>query len=283
MSATSAGTTLVTDAITSTGDSTGTSDSSLPTGQLSGENSESASETTCAFCFPDSPNASECDLWAQDCQAGLKCAPFGPDGGAFEGTRCVPVAEQPAGLFEPCSTQEQMFSGLDDCAKGMLCWDLNPATLTGVCYPHCTGTEIKPQCPPPLACVTPFGDTFNLCTLGCNPLLANAECGNADFSCYPVGGLGEGFDCSPDNSGPDQGTAFDACSSSTDCDGGFACVSAQGADECIVKGIPNCCLPFCDTSGGDSCPGNGQQCFPWFIKGTVPSTAPNVGICGKDG
>lgn len=275
------GTTQFADSTTSssTGNSTDIlSDSSLPTGQMSGDSPGSDSQTSCAFCIPDLPNKSECDIWTQDCQAGFKCAPFGFPGSGFEQTRCVPVADQPKGLFEPCSTQEQIFSGLDDCAKGMFCSDTDPATLTGVCYPHCTGTAKEPQCPSPLACVTPFGDAFNLCTLGCNPLPNG--CGISDQNCYPVGSIGEGFDCFPDNSGPDQGKAFDACISHTDCDAKLACMLAQGADECIGK--QNCCLPFCDTNTND-CPGNAQQCLPWYIEGTVPPSAPSVGICGKNG
>src|SRR5688572_12034982 len=75
-------------------------------------------ETTTAV-FPDGPvECTQCDLFAQDCPAGERCVPWSCDGTPnWNGTRCSPVADEPAGVGEPCTMQDSPWSGLDDCER----------------------------------------------------------------------------------------------------------------------------------------------------------------------
>lgn len=262
--------------------------STQPTGELSGNSGQSSSEVgssevnlsgtssdTCSFFCNDVPG-NECSIWLQDCPEGLKCSPYSHSD-TFDASRCVEIDDQPVQLHEPCTTKEHQYSGLDNCDKGLLCWDTNPETLDGFCYAHCSGSVEQPLCPVPLNhCITPLGDVFNLCTLGCNPVGQTCTEG---YRCDALGGFDNGFSCQQDM-GLGQGKPLDACSQNSDCSKGLACVSSIFAEECLGD---MCCLPFCDTNNnGVECPGNEQVCLPWFSDGEVPPSFLNIGVCGKN-
>jgi hypothetical protein len=99
----------------------------------------------------------ECDLLAQDCPRGLKCMPWANDGGAaLNSTHCTPLAPAPGQPGDPCTVEGQL-SGFDDCALGAVCWDVDPATLQGVCAALCDQALMPdPACTMGTSCTSIF-------------------------------------------------------------------------------------------------------------------------------
>jgi hypothetical protein len=96
----------------------------------------------------------ECDLWGQDCPDGDKCNALSDDNDVYDHTQCVPIARDPVDIGEPCTVEDYELSGIDDCAFGAQCLEVDPETLTGVCRALCTGSEANPSCEDPeLTCV----------------------------------------------------------------------------------------------------------------------------------
>lgn len=111
----------------------------------------------------------DCDVFAQDCPIGQKCAAWANDGGtAWNATKCVPVARDPNQPGDPCTVEGSAVSGLDDCDLGAMCFFVDPDTNTGTCTQLCTGTEEAPVCPPTTACSLTNDDVLNLCLTACD-------------------------------------------------------------------------------------------------------------------
>lgn len=102
-------------------------------------------------------NLVECDLVAQDCPRGLKCAPWSNDGSmAWNSTHCTPVEAEVGQPGDPC-TVEAPYSGFDDCALGAVCWDADPVTHEGVCVALCDQALMPdPGCPGGTSCTSIF-------------------------------------------------------------------------------------------------------------------------------
>jgi hypothetical protein len=118
---------------------------------------------------------------------------------------------------------------------------------------------------------------LNVCLPDCDPLVQN--CGSGQ-TCV---GLGAGIDqflCVLDAGGA-EGQAFDPCEFLNACDPGLLCVKPEAASECSPT-APGCCMPFCDTTQPNSCPGVDQECLPWFEPMQAPPGKDNVGICGLE-
>ena len=226
----------------------------------------------------------ECDAYLQDCPEGQKCAPIIDDGGsAWNANKCVPVTgmDQPDEPGEPCHTDD-IASGIDSCIEGAMCWNVD-MDGNGTCVAQCTGTPDAPSCDPgkygPLPCTIANDGVLNLCIPDCNPLgddcAANEMCATYN----------ESFTCAPDASA-DEGQAFDDCAFINQCDTGLMCVQSGLAPECN-PGSEGCCMPFCDTSLANTCPGQGQECLPFFEPWQIPPTLPGdepsfkatLGIC----
>jgi len=219
--------------------------------------------------------ACECDVWAQDCPEGEKCAPWANDGGSsWNATRCVSVDSSPGVPGDPCVAEGGGLSGFDDCGEGSMCWDVDETGM-GTCISFCSGNEAAPVCEDPDAsCVIANDGVLILCLPSCDPLLSDCAEGSA---CYPTE---NSFVCVFDASG-EAGAYADPCEFTNVCDPGLWCAPAQAVPGCATG---SCCTPFCDRSDPDAsaaCPGaaGGQECVPWYEEGQVPPGFEDVGSC----
>ncbi|HWB77375.1 MAG TPA: hypothetical protein VG755_20550 [Nannocystaceae bacterium] len=218
----------------------------------------------------------ECSQWDQDCPAGQKCTAWANDGGgSWNALKCVPVAEDPKLVGEACTVEGSGVSGIDDCERGAMCFDVDPETNVGTCYAFCIGNEALPVCPDASSQCNITGEgILTLCLPSCSPLVQGCDEGQG---CYPVE---HGFTCAPDASGPDTGVYGDACEYINVCDAGLFCDMLGGVPDCT--GSLGCCNAFCDvTDPGASCPdvAQGQTCVAWYEPGTAPPGLQDVGRC----
>jgi hypothetical protein len=214
----------------------------------------------------------ECDVWAQDCPPGEKCMPWANDGGnSWNATRCSPVAADPDQPGEACTVEGNGVSGIDSCDIASMCWHVDPETGEGVCLAFCTGSENNPVCTDPeTSCSIGAEGTLILCFPTCDPLAQDCPPG---FGCW---GIDDDFVCAPD-AGGDTGAYGDPCEFLNVCDPGLACVNPDVVPGCASAG---CCSPFCNVAAAENCPGEGQECIPWFDPESAPPGYENVGICG---
>ncbi len=251
-----------TDAVSSTRSTTESSSAGAST-------SGGPSPDTCGFICDDPTDATstQCDMFLQDCPEGEKCAAYAEGGNGWNALKCVPVGDAQPG--EPCTVVESAASGLDNCAKGAMCWNIDER-LQGRCVALCSGSESMPVCAKGFACNA--SEVLSLCLPSCDPILQ--DCPDEEL-CIPSGGK---FTCGPDASG-DDGQVFDECEFINVCDKGLCCLGPQHASEC-AENTDGCCLPFCDLSVMDlPCPGTGQVCTPWFDGGAAPPEYEHVGVC----
>lgn len=256
-----------TDGTNSTGGTDGTGTS---TGTTSGTTS-----TTTGASSTAGPDPVACDPWIEDCPEGQKCSAYADDGGNdWNAYKCVPIAPQPDQAGDPCTIEGSPVSGLDSCDKHLQCWSWGEG-LEGHCVPLCTGTQNNATCEDPEAYCALSGDgVLQLCLPSCDPLLQDCE---ADQACIPDIN-GPRFICVPQLDGAPAGQVFDTCEFANACAPGLVCVPPMYADECDPN-VAGCCLPHCDLSLPNDCPGAGQVCLPWF-EDDPPPKYENVGLCG---
>ncbi|MGH1343143.1 MAG: hypothetical protein ACRBN8_16415 [Nannocystales bacterium] len=220
---------------------------------------------------PDGGVDIECSVFEQACPPGEKCNIWANDGGSmWNATRCVPVDRAPDIPGAPCTVESSPVSGLDSCALGSICWDVDSRTLEGTCVSFCTGSENAPVCEDGLTCAA--GNLVFLCLSTCDPLLQNCVDGEG---CYL---LDDTLECAPDDS-QDAGAAFETCTFPNACDPGLACTDAAVVGLCD-EGAETCCTPFCDLK--DPTCLEGTQCISAFPEGMVPPGYEDVGVCGQD-
>jgi len=229
-----------------------------------------AEDPTCPVFLCGDFASPECDVFAQDCPDGKKCAAVVSEGGgAYDSVRCVPV--NGTGVHgEPC-TAASPNDGLDTCAKGNMCWELDDEG-NGTCVALCMGTEEAPICPHMGLCT--ISRPVYLCSLGCDPLVQACP----GFSgCYPID---DGFVCAVDASG-DKGKANDPCESFNACDAGLQCADPDFVGTGCLPDLMGCCTPFCEFPGG-ACPNPDQQCVQLFDPLVLPKGDPQlaIGFCG---
>ena len=232
-------------------------------------------ETTVAFIStsPDLPPG-DCDPWAEDCPDGQKCAPFATPGSpTWDAVQCVPIVDDPAPAGAPCSVLDHPTSGLDDCVKHAMCWDLGP-DLHGTCVAMCLGDGFnQASClDPDNLCVQANDNVILVCLPRCDPLLSDCPEGQV---CIPSA---TDFACAPDASGA-GGQAFTPCAAGNACDPGLLCADSSHTALCDPD-VAECCLPFCDLDQFDSCPPD-TACIPVFPKGGVEPQLLDVGLCGE--
>ena len=280
---TSSATGKTTGATGTTGAASTSSTSTSTTGAVSSTTGDAtATETGCSFLCDTGCGASpgldgvvrcsvECTVWAQDCPEGQKCVPWANDGGSsWNGTKCAPIDPEPKAPGEPCVAPEGGVSGVDDCDGASMCWDVDAETKEGTCVAFCQGTEDEPVCAPGTHCSITSDGVLILCLPMCDPLLQ--DCPGDDLCIYSS----DGFICVLDASG--EGGAFgDACEYVNACDAGLVCLNPEYVPDCMGGG---CCSPFCDTTAPNTCPGDGQECIPWFEEGEAPEGYESVGFCG---
>jgi len=248
------------------------------TSSTSGSGSEPMATSTAActeglfICETDMLIGPECDIFAQECPEGQKCAPVITDGlGAWNSDRCVPVTgSDMAG--EPC-TAESVADGLDSCVEGVMCWGVDKEG-NGTCVAHCGGTPDAPLCPDNGACSIAGGGYLAVCLPGCDPLLQNCAVG---AGCYPIDGQ---FTCAPDASG-DAGEANEPCAIINICASGLWCAEEGLVGAGCAPGSMGCCTPFCEFPDG-TCPNPDQQCVQFFDPKMLPEGDPllDIGYCG---
>ncbi|HEY0135676.1 MAG TPA: hypothetical protein VGB85_16445, partial [Nannocystis sp.] len=227
----------------------------------------------CGFiCDSTGEPGGSCDVRAQDCPAGEKCAPYSSDDdNTWDAAKCVPVTGMGA-PGDPCKN-EGPYSGIDDCQAGALCWD-PVAPDQAVCVALCQGSEAEPSCPAQLAshCVEFDAGTLELCLPICDPLAQ--DCANGHLCVY----FPEDFVCMYDASGADAGAVFGPCERVNGCDIGLLCLEASAGVECD-QNASGCCLPLCSLSDPAACPGAGQKCTPFYPEGMAPAGHEDVGVC----
>ena len=200
----------------------------------------------------------------QDCPDGQKCTAWASDGGnSWNDVKCVPVDPNPKKPGEPCLAPEGGVAGVDDCEFGAMCWDVDEETKEGICVDLCEGSANDPMCPPGTLCTISNAGVLILCRSICDPLAQDCPEGQ---SCLPYSGS-ESFVCLGDYSG-DAGAFGDLCEYLNGCDPGLACLKPEYVPDCMSGG---CCSPFCDTTALNTCPGDGQECIPWFMEGQAPA------------
>jgi hypothetical protein len=225
----------------------------------------------------DGGNAgNECDNYGQDCPEGQKCAPYANDGSnAWNATKCVMLEAMLGQPGDECTVEGNAVSGFDSCDEGVMCWDVDPNTLMGICVAMCGGTPEAPTCDPDHSCYVSNDGVLNLCLLRCDPLAQ--DCPGDDVCIQNPQGVGD-FACVLDASG-EEGQALDPCAYINACDAGLFCANPANAVECDAEAT-GCCLPFCDLENPAPCPGAGETCLPWFEEGTAPPDLEQVGFCG---
>ena len=259
---------------TTTTSTTTTSTTTITTTSTSGSSTSTSMgdpcETSgcCSFLCQDLKP--ECDLWAQDCPEGQKCA--GYFGSQSWAVKCVDVTgtDQPG---DACTT-EGTDSGIDSCIAGARCWFLDMEGV-GTCVALCTGTPEAPVCEAAEFCMVANDGVLNLCLPVCDPLLQ--DCPTEILACYPIEGS---FGCVPDASG-DEGQANDPCEYINVCDEGLMCGDAASVGAGCEPPATGCCTPFCEYPGGP-CPNPDQQCMQYFAEPFPPDPANpgHIGVCG---
>jgi hypothetical protein len=252
-----------------------------PTDDGSGSSETTSVTTASGFIVDDFPGECicECSVWDQDCLEGDKCMPWANDGGnSWNAVRCVPIDPDPAAPGEPCVAQESGVSGLDNCALGSMCWDVDPETLEGTCVAFCTGSEDAPLCTNPnTTCTISNEGVLILCLPLCDPLVNDCE---GDDICRHQSGLD--WICLPP--GGDMAAYGEPCSNTYDCGAGLHCAPSmqmQGIGTCSLA-EPGCCTHLCDTSEGDAdCPdtGLGQTCELYYTPEQDPFGKHTLGTC----
>jgi hypothetical protein len=227
---------------------------------------------------PDVGALPQCELYADDCADGNKCSPYASDGGPSpDATRCIPIADDPAGVDQPCTVQDWSASGLDDCERGLYCVLYDDEQLLGRCVALCQEDPDAPDlvCADDTArCVGGPDIIPRLCSTGCDPFGGTCP---GEQQCYRIG---DHFTCLDDASGP-GGAYGDPCLFTNQCDLGMLCADPPEFFEC--QSTDGCCTPFCDTREPDAsanCPGAPEHlCEPLFEPGEGPPLYEWVGAC----
>ncbi len=222
----------------------------------------------------------QCNLFLQDCPEGQKCSAYSEDGSIFpNGTRCVPVSPNSVGPGEECTVEGKFGDGIDNCAKGSLCLDIENDGMA-TCVAYCTGDMDNPKCP--LAesqkCSFLFEPTVPLCFTACDPLIQNCGSGEA---CVPnEAALGAPFFvCMPRVYPQIPGAYGDPCIALSGCDPGNLCIFGENLPNCNQT---YCCSVWCDLTAMDPCSQFDPtlKCVPWFEPGQETPGFENVGVCG---
>lgn len=270
------GTTATTTSATSSTTTPGTSTTSTST-TTSTTTSVDTSTNDDGVTFILNPDAthcfthcSQCDVWAQDCADGEKCAPWANDGGdQWNATICLPIDPSPGQPGDPCTIDGNPASGHDDCDLSNLCWDVDADTGVGHCVPFCGNSEADPQCAEGTECFIANEGVLILCLPTCDPLAP--ACGDGlgcvsnydEFFCVPAERVVE--------------TYAEPCDPYLGCGDGLECVGPAGAPPACED---TCCTTLCDLEA-PTCPdaAAGQVCVPYFERGMAPAGRETLGVC----
>lgn len=217
----------------------------------------------------DFPCHLECDVFEQDCGRGQKCAPWANDGGmAWNATKCVPVDRMPDAVADSCIAQGNAFSGVDSCALGATCFNVDADTNAGQCYALCGGDLSAPSCDRGSACWVHSEQVLALCIPTCDPTVPDA-CALGQV-CIPGD---DAFLCVP--SASPAALALEACTSIDACEAGLFCAALDTLEAC--ESDAGCCTPYCNLDT-PLCPGT-TGCEPYFGQAGAPEGLEHVGVC----
>lgn len=223
---------------------------------------------------PGLPEGAMCDIFVQDCAAGLKCMPYGNNGGPWNDSMCSKIVPNPDQIGESCSVVGKSTSGKDSCAADSMCFNVPGNQLEGgTCTAFCNGTPQKPICDDPAtSCMINNGGFLSVCLPKCDPLLVECEAGQV---CIPNSAMGD-FVCALDASkGAGQGAT---CTAVNGCASGFICITGTYVQGCAKN---SCCTKVCDTDLANTCVGMpAVTCRPFFSPGKAKSGYEDVGFCG---
>ena len=272
------------DGSSSTGSSSTSTSSSGTTEDPTTSGTTGSSSSTGAFFVPsDMSSPPQCDQWKQDCPEGQKCMPYSGDGDfSWESLKCVDVMPNPGQVGDDCMAEGGV-SGIDNCDKGLMCWDVDPMTNVGVCVAMCVGSPDAPSCESnDASCLISNMGVLTLCLPKCDPLLPDACPGEV---CLPNPQGEPGFACILDAS-EGMGTVNAPCAFANACNPGLLCVGAALGMQCDPN-AGGCCQPYCDLSLGQQPDPNpvcdtqgGQFCLSVFDMGMAPPGHEDVGVCG---
>ncbi|MEZ4451616.1 MAG: ribulose phosphate epimerase [Nannocystaceae bacterium] len=263
-------------------DTTGSSSNTAPTSNSDTSTGTTAATTDTTGCtFLDCNDAGiidgGCDPWSQDCPEGEKCNAWANNGGnSWNADKCVPLEDEPKAPGDICTVQGSGVSGLDDCDKGAMCWNVDAETSQGYCVAFCEGDEEKCTADPESCCESGFSCTIAnmgsliLCLQACDPIVQ--DCLGQGEVCYPVN---DGFQCAPDTGG-EMGAIGEPCEFINVCDPGTFCGNTGAFPGCDPN-AGGCCIPFCELDAPD-CPAE-TECQPWYDPMTVPPGYENLGAC----
>ncbi|MBK7827408.1 hypothetical protein [Nannocystis sp.] len=216
------------------------------------------------YCFPPvDPNATGCDIYAQDCPSGFKCVHQ-----IYDGTTpgCVPVQEDASPPGAACEKLLACIVDGDGHAINADTCDVGSQCFAGTCRQFCTLIDGIPACPEGYACNS--GRISLWCLQTCDPLAPACPRGEVCTPDYLSFFCGE--------SAPDPAGLFETCAG-WGCAEGLACTFKSAAIECDGADS-QCCVPFCDL-GAPDCPGAGQVCLPWPWQFDPDPEYSHVGIC----
>jgi len=195
--------------------------------------------------------------------------PYATDGGdSWNANKCTPVDEGKSGA--PCIAMKQSAtSGYDTCGPDLICWEVDPDTLAGICYSLCGGSPITPICGPGTSCSQTNKGVVNVCLETCDPV---TDLCAADQVCVPDNV--EEFLCL--GASGDNVAVGSACSFINECVAGSLCAAPSSAALCDQQAV-GCCLPFCSLKQM-GCP-PGLECLGYFPEGMVPPEHAVLGLC----
>ena len=270
--ATVAGTTAGTaDTTTGTTGTTAEGTTALPTTT----EAPTTAEPTTAGSTTDGTTTSgmdvECMARLQDCPEGLKCTAYAKVlQDTWDANKCVPEAgDGVAG--DPCEMADaDMFSGIDNCAKGYICLNTDDQGKNGFCVEFCQADDSCPNTTGGTGICFPANDgLLPICLATCDPLVQDCP---GTQACYGDS-AGPPFFCfqpDPQDGGQDGTT----CEFTNACLPGLQCQDGATLEGCPPGSI-GCCTPFCPLDG-DVCTG-AEECVAFFME-PVPGFE-NVGIC----
>jgi len=254
-----------------TGSDTSTGTPGGSTGSITGE-ADTGATTSPFISHPDlGPTPPSCDLYEPDCPRGEKCTVWS-NGGSLDATRCVAVTgDQKPG--EACTAENGGYDGIDDCAKGAMCWEVDPMNV-GICRAFCMGAPDAPTCEGDHFCA--MGRVLALCLNPCDPLLQDCP---GEQLCVANGG--STFYCVHDTSN-DMGQVNAPCEFADTCDKGLLCLNTPSASAACDQGTSGCCQPFCEFIEGQTgdCPNQDQECLQYYDPmWPIPPGSEDIGVC----
>jgi hypothetical protein len=224
----------------------------------------------------DTGGMQQCDPIAQDCPEGFKCTSYDTDeDDIWDANKCVPAPDDGGVAGDPCAIEgEDMFTGIDNCAEGYLCLNVDETLANGACVEFCASDMTCPNTSGgDGVCIVANDGALPICLPTCDPLLQDCP---GEAACY--GSSEPPFICfGPDTKGGGQDGA--ACNYLNACLEGLSCLPAETQEDCTTMEY-GCCSPFCPLDGIATCTGL-EECVPFFA--VAQAGFENVGVCALPG